>query len=268
MSVEITSKLVNDLIQLGLHLLYGVVFIIVGFKAAKWLARRIKRMKLMQRIDPNVASFIGTSSLLVLRILVLVIAALIIGIPGSAFITLFGSAGVAIGLALQGSLSNLAGGLMLLFFRPFSVGDYIKTQSDEGTVKQISAFYTTILTLDNRRIVLPNGELTNSRLINYSAEPTRMLDLAFSVSYESNPSHVRSVLLACATENPHVLSEPAPVALMTAHGDSSITFNLRAWVAKENYGAARFALMENVKIAFDREGISIPYPQMDIHMKP
>ena len=267
MPAEISSALIKDLIQFGLHLLYGILFLAVGLKAAKWLAGRIRRMRLMQRIDPNVASFICTSSLLALRVLVLVVAALILGIPGSAFITLFGSAGVAIGLALQGSLSNLAGGLMLLFFKPFSVGDYIETQSDEGTVKQISAFYTTILTLDNRRIVLPNGELTNSRLINYSAEPTRMLDLAFSVSYESDPAHVRSVLLSCATENPHVLAEPAPVALMTVHGESSITFNLRAWVAKENYGAARFALIENVKIAFDREGISIPYPQMDIHMK-
>jgi len=267
MAQGLTSALLNDLLQFGLHLFYAILFVIAGLRIAKWLSGRIKRMKLMQRIDPNVASFIGTSSLLALRVLVLVIAALIVGIPGSAFLALFGSAGVAVGLALQGSLSNLAGGLMLLFFHPFSVGDYIKTQSDEGTVKQISAFYTTILTLDNRRVVLPNGELTNSRLINYSAEPTRMLDLAFSVGYECDPAHVRSVLLACVAENPHVLSEPAPAVLMTAFGDSAITFNLRAWVAKENYGTARFALMESVKNAFDREGISIPYPQMDVHMK-
>lgn len=264
---EFITTLTKELIPFGLHLLYAIIIVAVGLKAARWLSNRIKRTRLMQRIDPSVASFISTSSLLVFRILVLVIAALIVGIPGSAFITLFGSAGVAVGLALQGSLSNLAGGLMLLFFRPFSVGDYIKTGSDEGTVKQISAFYTTILTLDNRRVILPNGELTNARLINYSAEPTRMLDLAFSVSYDSDAAHVRSVLLACAAENPHVLSEPAPAAPMTAHGDSAITFNLRVWVAKENYGAARFALMESVKTAFDREGISIPYPQMDIHMK-
>lgn len=262
-----TTALMDDLIQFGLHLLYAIIFVVIGLKIAKWLSKRIKRMKLLQRIDPNVASFVSNSSLLVLRIVVLVIAALIIGVPGSAFITLFGSAGVAIGLALQGSLSNLAGGLMLLFFRPFTVGDYIKTGSDEGTVKQISAFYTTILTIDNRRVILPNGELTNSRLINYSAEPTRMLDLAFSVSYDSDPEKVRRVLLACAAENPHVLCEPAPAAPMTAHGDSAITFNLRAWAAKENYGAARFGLIESVKVAFDREGISIPYPQMDIHMK-
>ena len=262
-----TTALMDDLVQFGLHLLYAILFVAAGLKAAKWLAKRIKHMKLMQRIDPNVASFISTSSLQVLRIIVLIIAALILGVPGSAFVTLFGSAGVAIGLALQGSLSNLAGGLMLLFFRPFSVGDYIKTETDEGTVQQISTFYTTILTIDNRRVILPNGELTNNRLINCSAEPTRMLDLAFSVSYDSDPAHVRSVLLACAAENPHVLAEPAPVAPMTAHGESGLTFNLRAWVAKENYGKARFALLESVKIAFDREGISIPYPQMDVHMK-
>jgi small conductance mechanosensitive channel len=264
---EFTSAMAEDLIAFGLHLLYAIAFVIIGLNAARWLSGRIRRMKLMQRIDPNAASFIGSSSLLVLRVVVLVIAALIIGVPGSAFITLFGSAGVAIGLALQGSLSNLAGGLMLLFFRPFSVGDYIKTGSDEGTVKQISAFYTTILTLDNRRVILPNGELTNSRLINYSAEPTRMVDLAFSVAYDSDAEHVRAVLLRCAAENPHVLSEPEPVVLMTGHGESAVTFNLRAWVAKENYGAARFGLIEAAKAAFDRENICIPYPQMDIHMK-
>jgi small conductance mechanosensitive channel len=264
---EFTSAMAEDLIQFGLHLLYAIAFVIIGLNAARWLSGRIRRMKLMQRIDPNAASFISSSSLLVLRVVVLVIAALIIGVPGSAFITLFGSAGVAIGLALQGSLSNLAGGLMLLFFHPFGVGDYIKTNTDEGTVQQISAFYTTILTIDNRRIILPNGELTNSRLINYSAEPTRMLDLPFSVSYDSDPAHVRSVLLTCAAANPDVLTEPEPVAPMTAHGESSITFNLRAWVAKENYGKARFALIEEVKLAFDRENISIPYPQMDVHMK-
>jgi len=264
---EFTAALMDDLVQFGLHLLYAIIFVVIGLRAARWLSARIKRMKLIQRIDPSVASFISTSSLLVLRVLVLIIAALIIGVPGSAFITLFGSAGVAIGLALQGSLSNLAGGLMLLFFRPFGVGDYIKTNTDEGTVQQISAFYTTILTLDNRRVILPNGELTNNRLINYSAEPTRMLDLPFSVAYDSDPAHVRNVLLACAADNPHVLAEPEPAALMTAHGDSAITFSLRAWVAKENYGKARFALIESVKIAFDRENISIPYPQMDVHMK-
>lgn len=264
---EFTAALMEDLVQFGLHLLYAVIFVIIGLKAARWLAARIKRMKLMERIDPSVASFISTSSLLVLRVLVLIVAALILGVPGSAFITLFGSAGVAIGLALQGSLSNLAGGLMLLFFRPFSVGDYIKTNTDEGTVHQISAFYTTILTIDNRRVILPNGELTNNRLINYSAEPTRMLDLPFSVAYDNDPAHVRSIMLSCAAENPHVLTEPAPAALMTAHSDGAMTFNLRAWVAKENYGAARFGLIESVKIALDRENITIPHSQMDIHMK-
>ena len=264
---EIYTSLIGDLIRFGSNFVYALIVLIVGFKLAKYLSRRIAKSRLVKRLDANVASYISTSSKLVLRVMAIIIAALVLGIPASAMIAVLGSAGVAIGLALQGSLSNLAGGLMILFFHPFGVGDYIQTAEHQGTVKQISAFYTTIITVDNKRIVLPNGELTNSRLINYSAEPTRMLDLAFSVSYESDPAHVRSVLLSCASENPHVLAEPAPVALMTVHGESSITFNLRAWVAKENYGAARFALIENVKIAFDREGISIPYPQMDIHMK-
>ena len=265
---EFTTRMLNGLAQLGLHLLYATAIVVVGFRLIKLLSKRIQKLKLLKRIDPSVASFISTSFTLVLRIAVLVTAALVLGVPGSAFITLFGSAGVAIGLALQGSLSNLAGGLMLLFFHPFGIGDYIKAGEHEGTVKQISAFYTTILTVDSKRVILPNGALTNSTLINYSAEATRMLDLSFSVSYDSDPAKVRAILLAQAMANPMVLPEPAPVAPMTRHGDSALVFNLRAWVATENYKPTEFALLESVKLAFDREGISIPYAQMDVHMKP
>lgn len=264
----LTETLTQDLISFGLHLLYALAVAIPGMKLAVWLGGRIKRMRLLERIDPSVASFISTTSTLALRIAVLVAAALILGVPGSAFITLFGSAGVAIGLALQGSLSNLAGGLMLLFFHPFGVGDYIKAGENEGTVTQISAFYTTIRTIDNKRIVLPNGNLTNSTLINYSAEPTRMLDLSFSVSYDSDPARVREVLLETAQANPMVLPDPAPIAPMTRHAESALVFNLRVWVARENYKSTEFALLEAVKLAFDREGIQIPYPQVDVHLNP
>lgn len=264
---EITAKLINQLAQFGLHLLYAVAIVAVGLRLVKLLSRRIQKSRLLTRIDPSVASFISTSSALVLRIAVLVTASLVLGVPGSAFITLFGSAGVAVGLALQGSLSNLAGGLMLLFFHPFGVGDYIKTGDHEGTVKQISAFYTTIVTVDSKRVILPNGALTNGTLINYSAESTRMLDLPFSVAYDSDPAQVRRILLEQATLNPLVLPDPAPVAPMTCHGDSALVFNLRAWVASDSYKAAEFALLESVKLAFDREGVSIPYAQMDVHMK-
>ena len=264
---EFTTRMLSGLAQLGLHLLYATAIVVVGFRLIKLLSKRIQKLKLLKRIDPSVASFISTSFTLVLRIAVLVTAALVLGVPGSAFITLFGSAGVAIGLALQGSLSNLAGGLMLLFFHPFGIGDYIKAGEHEGTVKQISAFYTTILTVDSKRVILPNGALTNNTLINYSAEATRMLDLSFSVSYDSDPARVRAILLEQAMANPMVLPDPAPIAPMTKHGDSALVFNLRAWVATENYKPTEFALLESVKLAFDREGISIPYAQMDVHMK-
>lgn len=263
-----TEILGQNLVTFGLHLLYALVVAIVGMKLVARLSVSIKQMRLLERIDPSVASFLTATSVLVLRIAVLVAAALILGVPGSAFITLFGSAGVAIGLALQGSLSNLAGGLMLLFFHPFGVGDYIKAGENEGTVTQISAFYTTIRTIDNKRIVLPNGNLTNSTLVNYSAEPTRMLDLPFSVSYDSDPAQVRRVLLEVAVANPMVLPDPAPIAPMTKQADSALIFNLRAWVARENYKPAEFALLESVKLAFDREGIQIPYPQVDVHLNP
>lgn len=260
------NKTLVDVGQFFLHVVYAVLIIVVGFRLIRLLSRRMAQGRLAARLNPGVSGFLSNTLTLLMRVGVLVAAALVVGVPGSAFITLFGSAGVAIGLALQGSLSNMAGGLMLLFFHPFVVGDYIKTGENEGTVTQISAFYTSIQTIDNKRIVLPNGSLTNSTLVNFSAEPTRMLDLSFSVGYDSDPAQVRRILLEQATANPMVLPDPAPIAPMTRHGDSALVFNLRAWVARENYKPAEYALLESVKVAFDREGISIPYPQLDVHV--
>ena len=155
--MSVPASLIQDFIDLGLHLLYALIILGVGMRLVKPLCRRFANSRLIAHLDPSTANFLCNSSRLVLRAAVIVIAALVLGIPGSAFITVFGSAGVAIGLALQGSLSNLAGGLMLLFFRPFTVGDFIETSGGSGTVTQISAFYTTIRTSDCKRIVLPNG---------------------------------------------------------------------------------------------------------------
>jgi len=264
---EIYKTLLGDLTQFGLNLLYALIFVTVGFKAVKLISSRIGRSKFASKMDPSVHNYLTNSIRIALRFAVLIIAALILGVPGSAFITVLGSAGVAIGLALQGSLSNLAGGLMLLFFRPFNVGDYIETADGAGTVAQISVFYTTIITGDRKRVVLPNGNLTNNPVTNHSAEPTRMLIIPFTVSYDSDPAQVRRILLDEATSHPDVLPDPAPSAPMTQHGDSALVFTLRAWTARENYKNTEFALLESVKLAFDREGISIPYPQMDVHMK-
>ena len=265
---EIYTKVISGLVGFGIDLLWALIVLVVGMKLARILSKKFSASRLLKRIDPSVAGFLANSSLLVLRTVVIIAAALIIGVPGSAFITVFGSAGVAIGLALQGSLSNLAGGLMLLFFRPFNVGDYIQTGEYSGTVQQISVFYTTIVTPDNKRIVLPNGTLTNSALVNFSAEPTRRLDLNFSVAYDSDPEQVRGILLNAATTHALILQDPAPVAPMTQHGDNALIFTLRVWVARENFFVVQGDLLEGIKTAFDREGISIPYTQIDIHTKP
>lgn len=264
---EIYRTLLRDLSEFGLHLLYAIAVVAVGFKLIGPLSRWFGRLKLMKRIDPSVSGFLLNAVTLVLRIAVLASAALILGVPGSAFVALFGSAGVALGLALQGSLSNLAGGLMLLFFRPFSVGDYIMAGDKEGTVKQITAFYTSIVTGDNKRIVLPNGTLTNGTIVNYSAEPTRMVDLAFTMSDGAEPGRVREILLGEAAANPMVLPDPAPAAPMTKLGGGTMGFNLRFWTARENAKPAEYALLESIKAAFDREGIQIPRTQMDVRMQ-
>lgn len=254
---EIYQTLLQDVTDFGLRLLYAIIIVAAGLQLVKLFSRWLMHSRIAKRIDPSVHSFLSTSLTLALRVAVFIAAALTLGVPGSAFITAFGSAGLAIGLALQGSLSNLAGGLMLLFFRPFSVGDYIKTATNEGTVTQISAFYTTIRTDDCKRIVLPNGSLTNAPLMNYSAEQLRLLDLPFSVAYDADPERVRNLLLAQAIANPHVLSDPAPSAPMTKLTATVAVFNLRVWVAQEHYKSVEADLLENTKRAIDAEGLHI-----------
>ena len=197
--------------------------------------------------------------------LVITIAS-ILGIPATSFITILASCGVAVGLALQGTLSNFAGGLMLLLFKPFKVGDYVEVAGEAGTVAEISVVYTVILTVDNRRITIPNGSLTNSVIENYSAEEQRRVDLTFCTAYDCDIEKTKKVITDVVSAHSLVLSDPAPFVRLSAHGESSLTYTVRAWCKTENYWDVHFDLTEQVKEAFDKNGIQIPYPQMDVHV--
>ena len=190
-----------------------------------------------------------------------------VGIDTSSFAALIASAGLAIGLALQGSLSNFAGGFIILLLRPFRVGDFIEAANYIGTVEHIKIFYTTLITGDNKQILIPNGELANSSLINYSAKDTRRVDLSFGISYSAPIDKVKEVLHEVIKENELVLNDPEPFVGITALESSSVTFTIRVWAKTTDYWTVYLGLMEAVKVKLDDEGIEIPYNKLDIHVK-
>ena len=184
----------------------------------------------------------------------------------ASLVTVVGSCAVAIGLALQGGLSNIAGGLMILIFKPFKVGDYISSGDLEGVVKSITMFYTTIVTLDNKIIQLPNGNLSNSNIVNYSAKKTRRVDIDISVAYSTNIDKLREVINEVVDNNKLVLQDQAKEIRLKNYGDSALIFTLRVWTKTENYWNLYFDLMESVKRAFNDNNIEIPFNQVDVHM--
>lgn len=261
------EKLLNKLFDLGVLVFVAILVLIIGFKVIKLLENNLKKEHKMSRLDKSVKSFAISILSISLKVLLIVVAAGIVGIPTTSFITIIGSAGVAIGLALQGGLSNLAGGIMLLIFKPFKVGDYIESENREGTVKEISMFYTVITTGDNKVIHLPNGNLLNNEIVNYSTNKERRLDLEFNVSYNTKIDKVKNVINEVIDNNSFVLQDKDKVVRILNQKDSSITYTVKVWVKREDYWNTYYDLQENIKEAFDKNNIEIPYPQLDIHQK-
>ena len=265
------ETILHNLIQLattwGIKLLGAIIVLVVALKVIGWLKKFIKKSPKLDKLDPGVRSFLGSFVSIALYIMLVIVIAGMIGIPATSFITILASCGVAIGLALQGSLSNFAGGLMILIFKPFKVGDYIEVCGESGTVSEISVVYTVILTIDNKSITIPNGTLTNSVIKNYTAENLRRVDLNIDTSYDNDIEQVKAVIAKLAEEHPLALAEPAPQIRVKTHSSSSLTYVVRVWCKTEDYWALYFDLVEGIKKAFDENGIEIPYPQMDVHVK-
>lgn len=264
------SKILNFVVEFatswGIRLLAALVVLIVGLKLIKVFAKWLKNTQKLNKLDPGLRSFLASFSNILLYFVLVITIASILGIPATSFITILASCGVAIGLALQGTLSNFAGGLMLLLFKPFKVGDYVEVSGESGTVAEISVVYTVILTNDNRKITIPNGSLTNSVIENYSAEKERRVDLTFNTSYNCDIEKAKQVINDVVNAHEKVLSDPAPFVRLSSHSDSALTYTVRAWCNTEDYWDVYFDLTEQVKVAFDKNGIEIPYPQMDVHV--
>ncbi len=251
----------------GLKLLYAVIIVAVGLKLNKLIIKWLNKGHGYKKLDASVRTFIDSAVRIVLLILVFVTAAYVIGIPITSFLTLLASCGLAVGLALQGALSNLAGGLMILIFKPFKVGDFIDANGKTGTVTNITVFYTIIKTYDGKVVTIPNGTITASDITNYWELGISRLDIKCSTSYDDDIDRTREVLLALASEDERVLKNPPPKVMLDCMNSSSLDFIFAIWVNSKDYWDVKYDMNEKVKKTFDRNGISIPYPQLDVHTK-
>ncbi|MFR3522018.1 MAG: mechanosensitive ion channel family protein [Clostridia bacterium] len=264
----IVKRIIDWTFTGGIKLIIGTLAIVIGFKIINKLSKRFINLAEKRNVDMTLIKFIKSFISYTLKILlVLIIAGSYWKLELSGLAAIVASAGVAIGLALQGSLSNFAGGFIILLLRPFKVGDYIQTGQFEGTVEQIGVFYTSLTTIDNKVVLIPNGSLSNGSLVNYSAKDTRRVDLVFAVSYESDILKVRGILKDIVQQHRLVLDYPEPFVGLLEQADSSLNFAVRVWVNTPDYWTVYFDLLEEVKLRFDKEEISIPYPQIDLHLK-
>ncbi len=258
MSESVIALLTNIIIAAAI--LYGGI----------WLAKRIKKYiaTIMEKrnIDALLASFTSNIAYVALVAFVVIAALSQLGIQTTSFVAIIGAAGLAIGLSLQSSLSNFASGVMIIAFRPFKVGDFIEAGGVSGVVEGIQIFSTQMRTGDNKEIIVPNSNITGSNITNYSAKDTRRVDMVFGIGYDDDIKKAKDILMKLLEEDERVLKDPAPVVAVSELADSSVNFVVRPWVNSADFWGVKFDYTEAVKITFDKEGISIPYPQQDVHM--
>lgn len=255
------------LIDFAVEFVLAIVVLLIGLKLIKFFISRLEKGKLFAKMDSNVGALILSSLKIILNSLIIIIAVQILGVPSATIIAAIGSCGLAVGLALQGGLSNIAGGVMIMIFKPFHYKDYISTTVGEGFVEEIGLFYTRLETLDHRSVNIPNSVLSSTTVTNLSVKQTRRLDIEVSLAYGTDIDLARKTLLRCAEENPLVLKHPEPKVFITAHNDSSITATLRVGVRFGDYWLVKFELLESTLKAVAKAGLEIPFPQVDVHMR-
>lgn len=265
-SLSSTEKIVEMAYSVGGRLLTGIIVLVIGL----WLANRFTKllMKFLKKrdVDETLRPFLRAFVNITLKILVIVIVISTMGVEMTSIIAVLGSIGLAIGLALQGSLSNVAGGVMLLLLKPFKKGDLIKAQGETGLVEEISIHSTKLRTLDNKIVFIPNGPLASGTITNITHEPTRRVDLTFGISYSDDFYKAQEIIKRIIAECPMALQDPEPVVRMEALADSSVNLATRVWCNTDQYWDVYFYMNETVKATFDREDITIPFPQRDVHI--
>ncbi len=250
----------------ALRLVAALVIIVVGRWIAKYLRGLVSRVLAKRETDAAVVSLAASVTYVLIMVAVFLAALSQIGVQVTTFVAVLGAAALAIGLALQGSLANLAAGVLLLIFRPFKAGDFVEAAGISGVVEEMHIFTTQLRTGDNRLVIVPNAKLTGDNIINYTAKDTRRVDLVVGVGYGEDLSRVKQVLSDILSADSRVLSDPEPTIGVLQLADSSVNLAVRPWVATADYWDVYFATMEAVKTRFDAEGINIPFPQMDVHL--
>ncbi len=244
----------------------ALVTLVVGLVVINVVVAGLRKGMAAKQVDTTLQDFLVKMVGFIFKALLLISVASMIGIATTSFIAVLGAAGLAIGLALQGSLSNFAGGVLILFFKPFVPGDLIEAGGHLGRVHKIQIFNTILRTLDNQKIIMPNSILSNDTVKNLFAEPTRRVDMKFGISYGDDVRLAKDVFMALLTGDARILKEPAPEVYLAEHGDSSVNFIVRGWVNSGDYWPVYFAMQEKVKLTLDEKGISIPFPQRDVHL--
>ena len=265
-NIDIQALLTDYALPWGIKIAMALAIFIIGRMVVSLIVRMVKKLMLARATDAILVTFL-TSILQWVLVLFVVIAALSqLGVDTTSLIALLGAAGLAIGLSLQSSLSNFASGVLLIIFRPFTKGDFVEAGGATGVIEKISIFTTTMTTPDNKEVIVPNGAILGNNITNYSARPTRRVDMVFGISYDDDIRKAKQILEEIIAADDRVLAEPAPVIVLGELADSSVNFLVRPWAKSEDYWALLWDTTETVKLKFDAAGISIPYPQMDIHM--
>ncbi|NLJ30150.1 MAG: mechanosensitive ion channel [Clostridiales bacterium] len=248
------------------HIFGAVLILALGWWLSNQLVRLMRRGMLRSRTDTGIITFLCSLTRALLKIVVCITAAAELGMNVTSIIATLGAAGVTIGLAMQASLSNIASGAQIIFTKPFRVGDYLALQDVEGTVERLEIMFTVLRTFDNKEIVIPNSQVTAGVITNYSAMETRRLDLNYTVAYEADIAAVKQLLAELVRQNSRAMNDPSPLIVVGEHGESAVNIAVKVWWKTEDYWPLYFEMQEQVKLAFDKAGIVIPFRQLDVHM--
>jgi small conductance mechanosensitive channel len=254
------------LVDYGPDLLMTVITLVIGLWIIKILTNGIQRLMQKSRVEASLHKFLASLFSVILKVLLLISVASMLGIETTSFIAILGAAGLAIGLALQGSLGNFAGGVLILLFKPYKVGDFVDAQGVTGTVNEIQVFNTVLKTPDNKTVIVPNGAISNGIITNFSTEETRRVDMTFGIGYSDDIDKAKSVIRDLVTNDERILAEPAAQIVVSELGDSSVNFVVRVWAKTPDYWGVYFDMQEAVKKNFDQNNVSIPFPQRDVHV--
>lgn len=256
----------NLLMKYGGKFLLAIIVLVIGLWIAKVIVNAVARSMEKRNTDPSLRPFLKSLLSTLLKVLVVISVMSLVGIPMTSFIAILGAAGLAVGLALSGTLQNFAGGVMLLIFKPFEKGDFIEAQGFMGTVSEIQIFNTILKTVDNKTIIIPNGGLSTGPMTNFSTEPTRRVDFSFGIGYNDDIDKAKSVIDGLIKSDTRIFKDPAPFIAVGELADSSVNLTVRVWGSAGDYWGIHFDMIEKVKKSFDKEGISIPFPQTDVHL--